>query len=229
VTRKIELHLSYRCNRQCANCSTLCTQAPADLPLSVEAIKWFVDESIMLGVRWDLITLTGGEPTLVPNLLEICGLVASYTRHNQNCRVVCLSNGSNPRIMQAVADIGVEPGVSIKLDTNRNAAGPIPYVPVCVSPTDQGLPWTAGCFQSRDCGMALNNLGYWPCSPMAAAARVFGLYAVSETLGGISEAGLSAAMLTYCRQCGLSCDQPREIKQKTSPTWAAALERYNGA
>lgn len=232
--KKIELCLTYRCNVKCANCSNLCTQAPTDgtMDLTVKDVEAFIEQSVAANHQWDLITLHGGEPLLNNSIVPICALLKRYHDiYNHSVRISLLSNGSTQSIVSRVrrmcSEFGMEPGVSEKVKSNRRGDGtPIPYVPVNISPEDAGIPWTRGCFQTTDCGICLNYAGYWPCSPMAAAARVFGYQPMAKSVQELTEDVLAAGFDIHCRYCGFAGALDRVIEQKTSTTWKKAIEKY---
>ena len=233
--KKIELCLTYRCNVKCANCSNLCTQAPAgkDADLSTADIERFIEQSIGCGRKWGLITLHGGEPVLNPAIHQICEMLRKYRElHSANTRISLLSNGSTPAILRQVhqlcSEFGFEPGISEKVKSNHRGDGtPIPYVPVNISPEDKGNSYTIGCFQTTDCGICLNYAGYWPCSPMAAAARVFGYQPMAKTVAELTEDVLAKGFELHCKHCGFAGSAPRVIGQASSKTWIEAFARYS--
>ena len=233
--KKIELCLTYRCNVKCNNCSNLCTQAPTDsrMDLTLKDIEAFINQSVTANHKWELITLHGGEPILNNSIVQICAILKRYRDiYNHTVRLSLLSNGSTPSILSRVRKLcdeyGFDAGISEKVRSNRRGDGtPIPYVPVNVSPEDDCIPWTQGCFQTTDCGICLNYAGYWPCSPMAAAARVFGYQPMAKSVQELSDSVLSKGFDIHCRHCGFAGVMDRVIEQKTSATWQKAIGKYN--
>ena len=225
-----ELCLTYRCNVQCANCSNLCTQAPFVGDLTVNDVQRFLDE----GHLWGMITLHGGEPVLNPQSKEICAMLAEYKKKvNPEVTLWLLSNNSTPEIRKRITFVNTEYdiplGISTKIGTNRNGAGSdIPYVPVNLSPEDCGAEWKRdGCFQHYNCGVCFNYLGYFPCSPMAAAARVFG-YAGCRTMAEMTDERILEMFSLHCRHCGFGFaeERARVVMQVTSATWEKKLHEY---
>jgi hypothetical protein len=233
----VELCITYRCQNRCNNCSNLCTQAPATGDLSLDDIDNFIAESVTNNHQWKVITIHGGEPTKHENFIEICKKLIDYkNKNNPQCVVWVVSNGygeETEELLIESANLGVANGISFKPGTNIDASrNPIWYVPVNDSPTDNGASSFLGCFQPKDCGVCRNYLGWYECSPAAAAARVFSYDPVSTTLKYFldkmrDEKVVTKCYLSHCIHCGFSWSgRQREIKQVTSKTWADALERY---
>lgn len=233
-TRVIELCLTYRCNVQCANCSNLCTQAPAgaewDLPF--DEIRRFVEESIALKWEWDKIVLHGGEPTLRTDIVEVAREVMRIREYRPSCELEICTNGTNSDICQQVQDLGWHAGIAPKHGAGLTPTGdPVRYIPVNESPLDLGLQHDRECFQSYRCGICLNRDGYWPCSPMAAAARVFGYESEIESvdeLGAYAVGLFDDYLLRHCGHCGFSLPGRRLVTEQTSTeTWSKLFANYN--
>jgi hypothetical protein len=223
--RHIELCLTYRCNVPCPNCSNQCTQAPAagDLPLA--EIQRFVAESLELDWDWEWIVFHGGEPALHPEFPAICEILQAYREASgSTARLFVTSNGTMPQRVERAIKMGFAPAIAPK------RGQPLPYVPVNESPTDLGLEHSEGCFQSWRCGICLNYLGYFECSPAAAAARVFGYGPIVKNLRHVTAERLASGYKMHCRHCGFALPGRRRVtKQTSTPTWERALADYAAA
>jgi hypothetical protein len=226
----VEIALTYVCNVRCANCCTLSTQAKTTRQedLSLDQIKQFVEESVAANHRWQWIKLHGGEPTLHPNFIEVCEVLAAYKRdHNPGVRLSVCSNGSNPKKVEAALALGFDPQVSVKVGVNKDASGNmIDYVRVNESPKDLGLSASSGCYIARDCGIGFNHQGFWPCAPCAGAARVFDYAPPVEHVADLTADRLKK-LYSHCDHCGFAVSRPRSVSQVTSPTWESKLVAYN--
>lgn len=227
----IELCLTYRCNVKCHNCSNLCTQAPSTESLEPEDIYFFLDDLVEHNHKLDLITLHGGEPILTPYFEDIVKLLCEY-RKGTGCELWLLSNNSTELIRTKTKYIrekyGIALGISEKQQTNRDANGnQIMYVPVNESPDDLGLPYTLGCFQSSQCGICYNKQGYFPCSPMAAASRVFDYSSMGHSILDVTEEACNEKFAQHCKHCGFAMpDRRRVFDQVNTPTWEKAFADY---
>ena len=91
---KIEIHITEKCNGKCFNCSNLAGIAPSITELKIEDIIRFIDESIELNYIWDSIVLHGGEPTLHPDIDEICKLFHMYKiKYAPSTKLLIATNG----------------------------------------------------------------------------------------------------------------------------------------
>lgn len=226
----LEIAISYVCNVKCSNCNALSTQAPTRRKddMALADIERLVDESVACAYPWTWLKLFGGEPTLHTQFEEICACLSRYrSEHNPRVRLSVVSNGTGNDKVKRAGQLGFDPLVSPKRETNRDEWGnPLFYVPVNVSPADLGIQGTSGCFIPQDCGISLNNLGFWPCSPTGAAARVFHYQAPVKHVQDLTPERLKA-LYCHCDHCGYAMSQPRRFEQVTSPTWDAKLKGYN--
>lgn len=229
----VEFCLTYRCNIKCNNCSNLCTQAPFHGDLSIDDVARFIHESVEYKWPWKIITIHGGEPALHPQFQQICGMLANYRdRFNRECRIWCLSNVSTDGIRERLKFINHEYKIGIgdspKIGSNVAPSGaPILYVPVNRSPVDAGEEPTDGCFQTTDCGICFNYLGFWECSPAGAAARVFGYEPMARHIWELDPVRLASGFSLHCRHCGFASTKAKRVfEQLTTETWKEKLDEY---
>lgn len=227
----IELCMTYRCNVTCDNCSNLCTQAPYSGDLTPADVLYFTENLQENGQKVGQITMHGGEPVLNPYIDEIVSILSSY-RKETGCILWLLTNNSSDSVRKKVTKISVKYdialGVSTKIKKNINGTGsPIRYVQVNNSPCDNGRESDHGCYQTSTCGICFNYLGFFPCSPMAAAARVFG-YKGIHSIVNFTDDQCDLYFKEHCKHCGFSDpNEPHVVDQVTSKTWEDALRRYN--
>lgn len=220
--KTVELCLTYRCNLRCNNCSNLCTQAPItfDGDLTINDIDFFLNDIEGKGV--EQITLHGGEPVLTPNIDLIIEKLCTF-RKKTGIRLWLLSNNSNDKIRQKITDIHVKYNIPLGIATKDG--NNLPYIPVNESPIDLGLDYTLGCFQTSDCGICFNYLGYFPCSPMAAAARVFWFTGI-KTFDNLTNKWEEYFNL-HCKHCGFALLNRRRVTEQTSTkTWVEKFNEY---
>ena len=221
--KTVELCLTYRCNLKCNNCSNLCTQAPinSDGDLRLCEIDFFLNDIEGKGV--EQITLHGGEPVLNPNIDIIVEKLCAF-REKTGVRLWLLSNNSNDRIRQKITSIHVKYNIPLGIATKDG--NNLPYIPVNESPSDLELDYTLGCFQTSDCGICFNYLGYFPCSPMAAAARVFGFAGV-QLIDHLDIETCNEFFNLHCKHCGFAIPDRRRVTEQTSTeTWIKNFNEY---
>jgi len=238
--RSLEIHITYKCNLRCNNCTNVVGLAPApDLDMSLNDIDNLVQQSTDLHYPWNRLVLHGGEPTYHPEFLEICLRLAQYRNDiNPKMLLYVCSNGLSERTRElnalAAKDCGflIEDSSKISYKNNPNYT-PNYHVEFNVSPTDLNEPFSLGCYQTSRCGIALNKLGYYECSPSASMARVFGYLPLAQHLKDVTAERLAQGFSLHCKHCGLSRAggheqaSPHALQQVTSPTWAKALSAYN--
>jgi hypothetical protein len=225
----LEIAITYICNVRCNNCLALSPQAPTrrSEDMTLADIQQFISDSIACRYPWRWIKLHGGEPTLHPQFMDICRAFQEYKVQNPAARLSVVSNDSHPDQVAAAMQLGLDPQISSKVKDNTDKFGnKLAYVPVNISPKDMGQPTQSGCWIPEQCGIALNNLGFWPCGPAAAAARVFNYEAPVKRVQDLSVDKLKT-MYKHCEHCGFGIVQERRFEQITSSTWAAKLETYN--
>jgi hypothetical protein len=229
---RLELCLTYRCNVRCKNCSNLCTQAPYVGDLTLLSIENMLKESVECNHKWARIVLHGGEPTLHPEYMEICRMVAQYRdTYNNEVTLHSCSNGTNSFVESQLAkssELRIKSEVSVKVGTNRRAGGDdIPYIPVNESPDDLKEPFDLGCFQTTECGICYNYLGFFACSPAGAAARVFGFPPACTSVKDLTASVLTCVYTQHCKHCGFAMPgRRRVIEQTNTQTWQAAFDAY---
>lgn len=232
--KRVELLLTYKCNNRCNNCHELCTQAPySNGDLTPDNILDMLEESIDINYIWDQISLFGGEASLHKDIIEIAEMLSIYKqKFNPTVKLWIFTNYSTAEVRENVhrlfVDYGIEPGISLKTGQNLDPWGkPIPYVTVNNSPADNGVSSTLCCYLPGEFGLAFNYLGFFPCSPMGAAARVFDYKPMCSSVKDISEEKCFEYYHMHCKHCGFSYEkEQRSIEQVSSKTWKDAFDRY---
>ena len=75
IVRNVEFALDYRCNAKCIHCSTTSMDSRHKKKLTTEQAKKVIDQCRSVGTT--MLILTGGEPTLRPDLEELVAYVRS--------------------------------------------------------------------------------------------------------------------------------------------------------
>ena len=226
------IHITYRCNAKCDNCSNLCYQAPSREDMTVESVQKVITDSINLNYKWDKLVLQGGECTLHPQFNEICQVLLQYKQWNKKCIVTVNTNGYanlTKKRIETAKQQGFLIENSYKSKKVIDKTYKYDYVPVNVAPIDVGYELQkTGCFQSSVCGITVNNQGYWECSPSAAASRVFPFYKpICTELKDLTEEGAKKAFDDHCKYCGFAFPTARIKDQQTSTTWQRYFDLYN--
>jgi hypothetical protein len=192
--------------------------------------EWLRDQlnrAVDAGHKWGFITVHGGEPCLHPDFQDIAEVLLSYkNKCGHDCTIWWLTNDSCQAIKDRTAEIEA---MGIPLGRAYKESQP-DYIPVCVSPTDEGLLPTDGCYMSATCGMSLNINGYWPCSAMAGAERVWGYKSTIQEPKDITESAIKVLRAQHCLRCGFGLGGEstgkRTKEDVRSSSWMKQLELY---
>jgi len=224
---KIEIDILHRCNVLCCNCSRSCAQAPAELLMTPDQIRGFVDESLASGRQWKKIKICGGEPALHPQLFEILEILCQYReRHLPDTPIEMDSAGYGGQVKKVLSRI--PSGVNIVNSRKTPVSRPL-FVPVNDAPVDslsgRHLDFRNGCFIPQYT-MGLNANGYYPCIVAGAIDRVFGLDMARKNLPPIDDE-MRDLMNEFCPFCGCFRHFYLTDKQTSSISWHRAFTSYN--
>ena len=220
------------CNQQCFNCVSSCEQAPCSDSMSLDQIEKFVEEAIELEYYWSKINLTGGEPTLHPQIFEIFDALNKYRTFNPNCEFVLVSNGVGEKVESILSKL---PEWVVVVNSKKEAGRQSNvFIPFNMAPIDNKTysrfaDFSKGCQMLESCqGLALSKYGYYPTSPCALGVdRVLGFDIGIKKLSLVDETALRNQMKMLCKYCGIF-KKPYELitKPKMSPSWERAYSRY---
>ena len=222
----IQLEITTACDLACPNCDRCCGIAPSAERMTVEQVRAFVDESLSSGRQWSRIDIIGGEPTLHPQLAEICAEIGRY-RERHKCKVRISTNGVGPQVAKRLAAIPEW----VKVRDSNKEAGAGEFETAQRAPLDVDPKYDAGalaCSIPWRCGLALTRNGYYLCGAGASIDRVFRLGVAAHTVADLLR-NANMQQLALCKLCGHSRSTVKTSREQvTSKTWAAALEAYNG-
>ena len=244
--KKIELDITYECNLKCINCNRSSTQAPIKEGMSLEQIETFIEESIELNKKWELINILGGEPTIHVHFLEIINLILYkyLIPFSPDTLMQVTSNGYGENVQRKLDQIPKHPRLVIETTSFKNNRI-VPYFsPFNDAPIDKPKSnekeFHKGCWVTSYCGIGLNQLGYYPCGVAGGIDRIFKLNLGVQSLKEVDES-IAAYLDTFCRYCGNFSDYeqnfgnfiPRNEKSAltkpiVSESWRKAYKKYNG-
>jgi hypothetical protein len=220
------------CNQRCFNCVSSCEQAPDNDSMSLDQIEKFVREAIELEYYWNKINLTGGEPTLHPQIFEIFDALEKYKNFNPDCEFVLVSNGVGEKVESILSKL--PKWVVIANSKKEEGKQSNVFIPFNMAPIDSKIysrfaDFSKGCQMLEDCqGLALSKYGYYPTSPCVLGIdRVLGFDIGIKKLSLVDETALRDQMRILCKYCGIF-KRPYELitKPKMSPSWKKAYSRY---
>ncbi|MCB1757119.1 MAG: radical SAM protein [Gammaproteobacteria bacterium] len=228
-TSKIELDITYRCNLSCANCnrSVGVGQAKSNLDMSTEQIQKFVDQSRENNIRWEVIKLLGGEPTMHPQLDEIIGILKSYVDdYSPTTRLELWTNGDGKKVREV---LGTLPDFIKVIDSSVTRGAEPLFNSFNLAPVDSRLykytDFSHGCSIIEKCGVGLTPYGYYPCAVAGGIDRVFGKNAGTHDLNE-AYGKMRGQLDEFCRLCGHFRASKSSRNQNKSKTWTLAYHDY---
>jgi uncharacterized radical SAM superfamily Fe-S cluster-containing enzyme len=244
--KKIELDITYECNLKCINCNRSSTQAPIKDGMSIEQIEKFVEESIELNIKWELINILGGEPTVHKDFHEIVSIILYkyLIPHSPNTLLQVTSNGYGEIVIEKLNKMPKHPRLIIETTSFKDDRIVSYFSPFNDAPIDKPngneKEYHKGCWVTSYCGIGLNHLGYYPCGVAGGIDRVFKLNLGVQSLKNVDES-IAKYLDTFCRFCGNFSDYesnagnfiPRNEKSALtkpviSESWRKAYKDYNG-
>lgn len=243
---QIEIDITYECNLKCLNCNRSSTQAPIKEGMTVKQIETFLQESIELKKKWNLINLLGGEPSIHKDFLEIVNLILNeyIVKYSPKTILQITSNGFGelvknrlsklPKHEQLIIDYA-----SFKEDRIVPYFSPFNDAPID-KPSDIDKEYHKGCWVTSYCGIGLNQAGYYPCGVAGGIDRIFKFNLGVYSLKNVDES-IVRYLEKFCRFCGNFSDYEKNFgnfiprnekaaltKPITSETWRRAYKNYNG-
>ncbi|MBQ0089322.1 MAG: glycosyltransferase [Prevotellaceae bacterium] len=242
---KIELDITHDCNLKCHGCNRSCGLAPTKESMTISQIKQFIGESIELGIKWTLINVLGGEPTLHKDFLQIIKALKEDYKDNFSPETVIqiVSNGYTEESRRLCETAKMKYGVIIDYGSFKVSNKVDYFTPFNDAPIDHpeyaDSDYSKGCWVAKYCGINLNHNGYFACSVCGANDRVLGGHRGAQYLRDLTEDKIKKQLYEYCRYCGnfkeydenygdniIRCEK-RPYKEIVSSSWQTIYKKYN--
>ena len=240
AVHRIEIDLVEFCDMHCHQCTRVVTEAPSKRMIRPDKVAKFICESTELKYQWQRIHIIGGEPTLHPRFLDICGMLSFYKQtRNPSCIIELRTNGGPgyQKIKNQLPD-----GIQVSDDRGFKANGDDPrHHDHHVAPSDHGVD-TSGlyCPCVFDCGLGLGPYGYLPCHLGSGLIRVFGIDCAVQRLKDCTPEWWNRTLTQFCDKCGFLLVENKRAdlvgctpwnmdpaRGKISPSWERALSQYD--
>ena len=241
--KKIEIDITYDCNLKCLSCNRSCTQAPSKEYISIEQIEDFINESIELNHKWELINILGGEPTLHPHFTKIIRLLVNkYLTFSPDTIIQITSNGYTQESRNLLNEVEkYSKNIIIDRLSFKNDKKIIYFTQFNIAPIDieefKNSDFSKGCWVTTYCGIGLNMYGYYACSVAGAMDRVMNKNKEINKLKDVTHDKLKEQLKTFCQYCGNfieydknkgdfipRCEKAPFVKYTMSRTWKEIYE-----
>ncbi len=229
---KIEIEITTECNMKCYHCDRSCRQAPSKEHMTIEQIKHFIQESIETNKNWPFIVIIGGEPTLHPDIYELCDLLIEYKKnHSTNTKLTISTNGVSPKTKKILASL---PEIIHHENSSKTSVKNTQFYTFNVAPIDleryriAETDFGRGCATASTAGSALTRYGFYGCGAAASIDRILGLDIGIKHLKEITERKFRIQLKLLCGYCGFFKDEKDEeySLEDMSPIWYKLYEEY---
>lgn len=211
--KKIEIDITYDCDLKCIACNRSCTQVPSKNDnITINQIGGFIEESITMDKKWELINILGGEPTLHPNFLRIVELILNryINKFSPNTVLQITSNAYSQKAKELLKRLPRSKNIVIDHYSFKDSKRIIYFTPFNMAPIDievfRDMDFKKGCWVTSYCGIGLNKYGYYPCGVAGSMDRVMGYDIGIKRLEDITREKLKKLLGRFCRYCGNMVD-----------------------
>lgn len=244
--KSIEIDITFECNLNCKGCNRSCGEAPSKEKMSVQDIRKFVQDSIENGIKWKVISILGGEPTLHPDFNEIIGIIQKEYAdvYNHDVKIKVVSNGLTEQ-SRNMCDKAENLYQNVEIDRNSyKKNNKVEYFTAfndapCDDSKFKDADYSKACWVAQYCGLGLNINGYYGCAVCGGIDRIMGGKKGYHSLSELSKENVKKQFSEFCKFCGnyKSYDSnrgnfiPRAEKEPfreiISPVWQDLYKNYN--
>lgn len=230
----LRANITYRCDRGCPNCNRACGVAKSSTAedMAVSDFQQALKDIAEAGTKLTKIILTGGEPSLHPDLVSFADAAMSYKKdHSPDCNV-WIATYRHPKYFHRVEE-ALQRHKQLAVQGDPKTKPRIHNYATYLAPIDDPLSdprhFYRGCHLNASlCGMTVDYHGFWCCPVAPAIARVFGLDLAVKSYKSVSIETLTAQYDQACRYCGYykSCKVKRS-GEPMSKSWIEAVKAYS--
>lgn len=148
----IEIEITPRCSQTCNKCIKFSNYSNPNDDLYASQIYTFINQSIEHDINWENISITGGEPTLNENIIDICQALLAY-KHMKSPKTTITVISSLPKTKRIIK----------QLPSGVNHSPRV--VDICNFQIEPNCKSTI---------VSLNSYGFYPCSFAGSLDRIFG-------------------------------------------------------
>lgn len=220
----IELEITLKCNAPCMNCNKFCNMEDLGIvygdewDLSLEDIDKFIQQVRDMG-NVKNIRVMGGEPTIHPQYEEICRRIKTGLMDTKAIKeAYIVTNGLVKR------DSCLRTFIQLPMKYRKAC-----HTCALVAPGDVGIPLREdACPTPKVWGVSYNKLGWFPCGPGGAIARLFKLdHIKKDSIRSFTDWGDS--LMDVCSRCqnfGKDRLFERDHGRHISASYEKAIKEY---
>jgi hypothetical protein len=182
---------------------------PTKESVTLDNIRFFIQDSINNGIKWNLINVLGGEPTLHPDFKEIIEAISSeYVKQfSQNTIIQIVSNGLTERSRQLCEEMRtLYRCVRIDYDSYKTKNKVEYFSPFNDAPRDDAkfkhAVYTKACWVTTLCGIGFNARGYYACALCGGIDRILNTNSGYKELKELTKEHILAHYEKFCPYCG---------------------------
>lgn len=205
---RIEIDITHECNLKCHGCNRSCGLAPTHDRMGIDDIDSFIAGSKELGIRWKLINILGGEPTLHPLFLDIIRKIHSeyIEAFSPDTILQVVSNGYTQRSRSLCQEVLKYPNVRVDFGSYKKS-NKLDYFTAfndapCDRPGHSTNDYSKGCWVAKHCGLGLNHLGYYGCAVCGGIDRVMKKHIGASSLKELTKPLILKHFESFCQLCG---------------------------
>jgi len=204
----LDINLNYMCSLSCVGCNRiLYKRQNPEYNISIDKIIKCLEDIEKNNVHLQHIGLSGGEPTLHPDIMQICSKVIKLK--SKNCKVQLVTNGYSQKtknIIPKIESMGIKIYNSQKSNTKEDIKG---FHSHTVTPNEvhQLSNETLLCCEKPDeCGFLLNHRGFYICHFSATVEDYFNLRIEKKRYTDLTPTEFIREMKIVCKHCGNVCN-----------------------
>ncbi len=244
---KVEIDITYECNLKCIGCNRSCTQSPTKESVAFSDIKNFVEESISINKKWELINILGGEPTLHLEFKKIIQFIYNeyIIKHFPKTILQIVSNGYEKKSRDLCEEMRTKyKNVRIDYGSYKTDRVVEYFSQFNDAPIDDvrfnDADFKKGCWVTSYCGIGLNKNGYYACAVAGGIDRISNKNMAIPKMSEITNEKLETQLEEFCKYCGnfkayednfgnfIPRVEKEPFKNEMSESWKRLYEKYNG-
>ncbi len=235
----VEWCLTYECSLNCTDCIRLGYLSKGIPTMTLEDARQFISQCRDMGWQPRKILITGGEPTLHPDIVEFCRIAQDLCPG----QVDVWSHGYGEKTQQVLQECKEKGGATLVASTLK-LQGSISQLikDALIAPCDGSKGGREPCkwhtSKALHCGISVDHLGYTSCPNGGVYSAVLGLGVHTKRLSDLFDAEfVDKQTRELCRHCGMfyygnsNTDINCQIIHGAamSPTWQKAVDRLEAA